>query len=375
MVWLQTMSSLATEDIHRRAVAGDGDAQFALSRVFDREGRHEIAVSWLDRAARQGHVPSMTWLGTRLLVGRAAPFQPNEGAVLLARAAELGNAEAAARVAVLAAVGIGRPQSWETALDWLQTAAERGEAAARAQLALLTNDPAAAAAANHPDSTTAVWAKARKAIDLKAWLTPPVARVVSDSPRIQVFEAFTTPAVCAWIIQRAAERLVPARVYDADKGGRRPDGMRTSSGAGFSLLDTDLVLALMRARMAAACPGLDTATFEPCNILRYDIGQRYEPHFDFLNPQAPALADTLAQQGQRQATFLTYLNADYTGGETAFPELDWRFGGKTGDALLFFNVEPDGKVDPRTLHAGLPPLTGEKWLLSQWIRDQAQPII
>tara|TARA_R110002124_G_scaffold117453_1_gene274504 strand:- start:2773 stop:3882 length:1110 start_codon:yes stop_codon:yes gene_type:complete len=369
------MSSLDTENIHRRAVAGDGDAQFALSRVFDREGRHEIAVSWLDRAARQGHVPSMTWLGTRLLVGRAAPFQPNEGAVLLGRAAELGHAEAAARLAVLAAVGIGRPQSWDTALDWLQTAAERGEASARAQLLLLTDDDGVAAAADRPDPETALWARARKAINIKAWLTPPVARTISDSPHIRVFEGFTPPAVCDWIVRRAGERLVPARVYDADKGGRRPDGMRTGSGAGFSLIDTDLVLALIRARMAAAAPGLDIATFEPCNILRYDIGQRYEPHFDFLNPEAPALAETLAQQGQRQATFLTYLNADYTGGETAFPELDWRFGGKTGDALLFFNVHPDGRVDPRTLHAGLPPTSGEKWLLSQWIRDRPQPII
>lgn len=369
------MSSLATEDIHRRAVAGDGDAQFALSRIFDREGRHEIAVSWLDRAARQGHVPSMTWLGTRLLVGRAAPVQPNEGAVLLARAAELGHAEAAARVAVLAAVGVGRPQSWETALDWLQTAAEQGDVAARAQLVLLTDDDGVAAAAKRSDPEPALWARARQAVNLTTWLTPPVARTISESPRIQVFERFTTPAVCAWMIERVSARLVPARVYDADKGGRRPDGMRTSSGAGFSLLDTDLVLALVRARMAAADPGLDTGTFEPCNILRYDIGQRYEPHFDFLNPEAPALAESLAQQGQRQATFLTYLNEDYTGGETAFPELDWRFGGKTGDSLLFFNVEPDGRVDPRTLHAGLPPTTGEKWLLSQWIRDRPQPIV
>tara|TARA_R110002167_G_scaffold23537_1_gene83662 strand:- start:2532 stop:3641 length:1110 start_codon:yes stop_codon:yes gene_type:complete len=369
------MSSLATEDIHRRAVAGDGDAQFALSRIFDREGRHDVAVSWLDRAARQGHIASMTWLGTRLLVGRAAPFQPNEGAVLLARAAELGQAEAAARVAVLAAVGLGRPQSWETALDWLQTAAGRGDSSARAQLVLLTDDDSVAAAAARPDPEPALWARARKAINLKAWLTPPAARTISASPRVQVFERFTTPSVCDWLTRRAAERLVPARVYDADKGGRREDGMRTSSGTGFSLIDTDVILALLRARMAAANPDLNIAGFEPCNILRYDIGQQYEPHYDFLNPEAPALAEPLARQGQRQATFLTYLNEDYTGGETAFPELDWRFGGKTGDALLFFNVEPDGRVDPRTLHAGLPPVTGEKWLLSQWIRDRPQPII
>jgi hypothetical protein len=34
-------------------------------------------------------------------------------------------------------------------------------------------------------------------------------------------------------------------------------------------------------------------------------------------------------------------------------------------------VEPDGKVDRGTLHAGLPPTSGEKWLLSQWVRVPA----
>jgi len=28
-----------------------------------------------------------------------------------------------------------------------------------------------------------------------------------------------------------------------------------------------------------------------------------------------------------------------------------------------------------TLHAGLPPLSGEKWLLSQWLRDRARPVV
>lgn len=369
------MSSLSTEEIHRRAVAGDGDAQFALARVFDREGRHEIAISWLDRAARQGHVASMTWLGTRLLVGRAAPHQPNDGAVLLTQAARQGSAEAAARVAVLAAIGLGQTQDWEVALDWLQTAAEYGDVAARDQLLLLADDAGVAAAAGRPHPPVGVWARARKAVRISKWLTPPAAKTISDSPRIMVIAGFASPAVCDWIVRRAGERLVPARVYDADLGGRRQDGIRTSSGAGFSLIDTDLVLALMRARMATAAPGLHTGNFEPCNILRYDVGQRYEPHFDFLNPEAPALAETLAQQGQRTATFLTYLNEDYEGGETAFPELDWRFAGKTGDALLFFNVDLEGRVDPRTLHAGLPPVSGEKWLLSQWIRDRPQPVI
>jgi hypothetical protein len=64
------------------------------------------------------------------------------------------------------------------------------------------------------------------------------------------------------------------------------------------------------------------------------------------------------------------LNEGYAGGETDFPRIGYRFKGRTGDALVFGNVEPSGKPDPRTMHAGLPPTSGEKWLLSQWVRDR-----
>ena len=40
---------------------------------------------------------------------------------------------------------------------------------------------------------------------------------------------------------------------------------------------------------------------------------------------------------------------------------------------MFFNVDAAGQPDRRTLHAGLPPSAGEKWLLSQWFRDRGAP--
>jgi len=69
------------------------------------------------------------------------------------------------------------------------------------------------------------------------------------------------------------------------------------------------------------------------------------------------------------ATFLTYLNAGFEGGETAFPAAQLRYKGQAGDGVLFANLDPAGRPDRRTLHAGLPPTSGEKWILSQWIRQ------
>jgi hypothetical protein len=40
--------------------------------------------------------------------------------------------------------------------------------------------------------------------------------------------------------------------------------------------------------------------------------------------------------------------------------------------LLFANVDAATRApDPLTLHAGLPPTRGEKWIFSQWIRDRS----
>jgi prolyl 4-hydroxylase len=38
---------------------------------------------------------------------------------------------------------------------------------------------------------------------------------------------------------------------------------------------------------------------------------------------------------------------------------------------MWANTLPDGSIDRRTRHAGLPPTRGEKWLLSQWLRGRA----
>ena len=45
------------------------------------------------------------------------------------------------------------------------------------------------------------------------------------------------------------------------------------------------------------------------------------------------------------------------------------------DALLFLNVDARGQPHPQSLHAGLPPTRGEKWVLSMWVRDRVQPIL
>jgi hypothetical protein len=132
-----------------------------------------------------------------------------------------------------------------------------------------------------------------------------------------------------------------------------------------------VVTLAVRERLAAAA-GLPTVQLEAPQVLHYTVGQRFAHHVDYFEPSSPRMAADMAINGQRVATALLYLNDEgLEGGETDFPRLGLRHRGRKGDALVFFNVDATGRADPRTWHAGLPPTRGEKWLLSQWMRDRA----
>jgi prolyl 4-hydroxylase len=267
----------------------------------------------------------------------------------LATAADAGDSEAAHRLAVLSAIGLGLPQDWRSAFDRLTQAATLGHPTAARQYDLLAN------------GTT---------IDLAAWLTPPAPRMLSEGPAIFAIDGFLPDAVCDWLKDRAGTVSEPALVYDPETGEGRRESVRTNDAARFDLTRMDMVLAVVRERIARAA-GLPVPGLEWTQVLHYAVGQTFDWHVDWLDPAVPGYASDLAARGQRIATCLVFLNDDFEGGETAFEAGGLRHRGRKGDALMWANTLPDGAIDRRTRHAGLPPTSGEKWVLSQWLRGRA----
>lgn len=328
------------------------DAQYQAALALFGQGRHPEGAQLLAQAAQGGHVPSMSLLGGQLLAGRGVRPDPVAGIRLIMVAADRGGAYACAMAAALAASGVdGRPD-WPRALRYLRRSAALGYGPAQAQLQLLMGD--------------------KREVDLKAWRRAPPTQALSDEPRVLTVKSLLAPAVCHWLIARARERLRPAQVYDDATGGPTANNTRRNSAAEFALADMDLVLLAVRERLAAAT-GLPAEHMQGSQVLHYKVGERFTPHFDFLDPTVEGLARDIAARGQRVATVLVYLNDGLEGGETEFPLLNIRHRGALGDALVFFNVDADGEPDRRTLHAGLAPTAGEKWLLSQWVRDRVPP--
>ena len=292
----------------------------------------------------------------RLLAG--STDQVSRAIALIDVAAEKNDSAALERKALLEAVGCGRPQSWDRALDCLATAAEGGSEPAQNQLRILGRVP----------DEQRDWGAIRSGISIEGLLQAPEKRVISDTPRLRMIKEFASSEECRWLVTRARDRLRPALVVTPG-GVQTKNPSRTNSGIDFQLTDMDLVVEAIRARISSATR-LPLPLFEPSQVLHYAPGQEFRAHHDYFDLDNPGHSEQL-KSGQRIATFLIYLNAGYTGGETAFPRAQLSFRGNAGDALFIANVERSGRPDPLTLHAGTPPTSGEKWIFSQWIRDKA----
>jgi prolyl 4-hydroxylase len=107
-------------------------------------------------------------------------------------------------------------------------------------------------------------------------------------------------------------------VFDAYKGGLKFDEMRTNSAAPFSLIHSDLVVQLVRARLAHAANVAFDALESP-DVLHYAVGERISLHVDFFHPSLPDYQEEMRLRGQRVKTCLVYLNDDYEGGRNALP--------------------------------------------------------
>ena len=186
-----------------------------------------------------------------------------------------------------------------------------------------------------------------------------------DAPEVMQFDGFLSDAECDAVIDLAQPRMQRSLTVDIETGESRKDLVRTSRGMFFTRGETALVRTI-EARVARLL-AWPVERGEHLQVLHYRPGDRYEPHYDYFDPNGPGAGAVLARGGQRIATFLMYLREPERGGETTFPDLGMRFMPKRGSALFFSYEQPDPRT--RTLHGGAPVIAGEKWVATKWLRE------
>lgn len=219
---------------------------------------------------------------------------------------------------------------------------------------------------------------------------------ISWAPRAQVYHNFLTPEECSHLIELARPKMAVASVVDKKTGVSKSSEVRTSTGH-FLQRGQDAIVTRIEERISAFSM-IPVDHGEGIQILNYQPGQKYDPHFDYFQDQ-----ENIKHGGQRVATVLLYLSDVEAGGETVFPRGEFVDPGykaseqlvrdseeshtgrtahvtskcasgklhvapKAGTALLFWSVDPMGNDDGKSLHGGCAVEAGEKWTATKWMR-------
>jgi prolyl 4-hydroxylase len=186
-----------------------------------------------------------------------------------------------------------------------------------------------------------------------------------EHPRVIVFGQLLDADECQAIIDSARPRMARSETVAEEKDGSEVNAARTSRGMFFERGETEVVKRLEQ--RIAALVNWPIENGEGLQVLHYQPGAEYQPHYDYFDPSHASSAAILRRGGQRVGTFLIYLNTPKRGGATTFPDVKLAVKPVQGQGVFFSYDKPDPST--LSLHGGAPVLEGEKWVATKWLRQ------
>jgi prolyl 4-hydroxylase len=189
-----------------------------------------------------------------------------------------------------------------------------------------------------------------------------------SEPVVTLLDNVMSIEECDQLIEMSRAKLQRSTIVDPTNGQHKVITDRGSSGTHFAVNENAFISVLDR--RIAELMHWPVENGEGLQILNYQIGGEYKPHFDYFPPEQMGSGVHLAKGGQRVSTLILYLNDVDQGGETIFPSIHLSVVPKKGSAIYFEYCNTSGQVDPSTLHGGAPVLSGEKWIATKWMRQR-----
>ncbi len=183
---------------------------------------------------------------------------------------------------------------------------------------------------------------------------------------IQIVEDFLTDTECEYIISLGKtgfkKSALMAETNIIGEG-------RTSYSAEFHVFPNDEILNGIR-KKASELIKIPESHFEFFQCVSYEPKQEYQNHYDTFDETSERGAKEIATSGQRKYTMLAYLNDDFEGGGTYFPNLDLLVQPKKRSVVIFNNLDEKGNKIKAAFHAGLPVTIGRKYAINIWVRNK-----
>jgi prolyl 4-hydroxylase len=179
-----------------------------------------------------------------------------------------------------------------------------------------------------------------------------------------IIDNVLTPDECKYIIEKAEPMFTRSSVV----GVEGADTSRTSETA---WIPRDDPVARKVFAKALEATGKTIEYCEDLQIVRYAPGAYYREHHDACCEDSEACHAFEKDGGQRLATFLVYLNSEFTDGETHFPQHgNLKLKANPGSGIMFRPLgKDDDRCHPKALHAGLPISSGTKYVCNAWVRE------
>ncbi|KAL3780752.1 hypothetical protein ACHAW5_006422 [Stephanodiscus triporus] len=197
-------------------------------------------------------------------------------------------------------------------------------------------------------------------------------RDMEQPPWVITFENFVTEEECTEMINLGHRSkykrsedvgdMLPDGTYDSKKSDTRTSENAWCSDSESNKCRTDKVAKLIHDRIAKVT-GIPPENSEDFQILKYEPGQFYRQHHDYIEFQRDRRC------GPRILTFFLYLSDVEEGGATNFPDLNIAVKPKVGRALLWPSVLDSNPRDkePRTDHEAQDVIKGIKFGANSWM--------
>ncbi|WP_367847092.1 2OG-Fe(II) oxygenase [Rhodoferax sp. WC2427] len=184
-------------------------------------------------------------------------------------------------------------------------------------------------------------------------------------PRLVVLGGLLSDEECDALVELARPRLSRSLTVETQSGGEEVHVDRTSDGMFFQRGENPLIQRI-ESRIAHLLQWPETHG-EGLQVLQYQPGAEYKPHYDYFDPHEPGTPHILERGGQRVATLIIYLQSPELGGATLFPDVQLEVAPQRGNAVFFSYDRPH--PCSQSLHGGAPVLAGEKWIATKWLRQ------
>lgn len=185
--------------------------------------------------------------------------------------------------------------------------------------------------------------------------------------QLYIIDNFLTVTDCCYLIENIRLTARPS-VVSTDDGADTISSVRTSHTTYLNFINNPYLFDLNRKICGSV--GLPMNLGESLQAQLYEPGDYYKPHFDFFKSNNFGSKFHLQLGGQRTWTFMVYLNHVELGGETHFPKLPLKLKPIQGRAVIWNNLNKYGKPNLYTLHEVLPPVSGNKYILTKWFRSR-----